>query len=173
MLRHLDKSCTSPKENAMPSNQTDFDFLHGVWNVRHRRLTERLKGSDAWEEFSGTSTTRPIMGGMGNLEDNMLNFPGGAYKAVALRSFDSAHGLWAIWWLDGRNPHALDVPVVGLFSDGVGTFLADDTFEGKLIKVRFVWRHESADSCRWEQAFSADGGTTWETNWVMDFTRAE
>jgi NIPSNAP len=24
---------------------------------------------------------------------------------------------------------------------------------------------------RWEQAFSVDGGKTWETNWIMDFTR--
>ncbi len=156
----------------MPSNQTDFDFLHGAWNVRHRRLTARLKRSDAWEEFSGTSATRPIMGGMGNLEDNVLNFPGGAYRAVALRSFDPDKGLWAIWWLDGRHPHMLDVPVVGQFSDGIGTFLADDMFEGRPIKVRFRWSRETPGTCRWQQAFSDDGGQTWETNWVMDFRKA-
>ena len=26
-------------------------------------------------------------------------------------------------------------------------------------------------AARWEQAFSADGGATWEVNWVMEFTR--
>jgi len=61
--------------------------------------------------------------------------------------------------------------MVGAFEDGVGTFLCDDTFEGKVIKVRFLWKPLAAESCRWEQAFSEDGGKTWETNWVMDFTR--
>ena len=154
----------------MPSNQSDFDFLHGTWTVHHRRLTERLKGGTVWEEFSGISTTRPVMGGFGNVEDNMIRIPDGHYNAVALRSFDPASGLWAIWWLDGRRPHTLDVPVVGGFDGGVGTFLADDTFEGSPIKVRFLWRHDGSGLCRWEQAFSADGGGTWETNWVMDFS---
>jgi hypothetical protein len=55
----------------------------------------------------------------------------------------------------------------------VGTFYADNTFNAKPIRVRFVWSHITAKSCRWEQAFSPDGGTTWEANWVMDFTRVE
>ncbi len=155
----------------MTSNQSDFDFLHGAWTVRHRRLTERLKGSDIWEEFDGTSTTSPVMGGFGNIEDNVLNMPGGSYKAVALRSFDASTGLWAIWWLDGRHPHMLDVPVIGKFTDGIGIFLAEDMYEGRPIKVRFRWSHETPDSCQWQQAFSDDGGETWETNWVMEFMR--
>jgi hypothetical protein len=150
----------------------DFDFVFGDWTVRHRRLTERLAGSDAWETFDGTSSTRPVMGGNGNIEDNFIEFPGGAYRAVALRSYDRDNGQWAIWWLDQRNPHHLDVPVVGHFENGVGRFVADDHFEGRPIKVRFVWTSQDADSCRWEQAFSADGGASWEVNWTMEFTRA-
>ena len=65
----------------------------------------------------------------------------------------------------------IDVPVVGRFVDGVGTFLAEDTFEGRPIVVRFLWTRTDTPSPRWEQAFSEDGGTTWETNWEMDFTR--
>ncbi len=155
----------------MSSNHSDFNFLHGTWTVRHRRLTERLKGSDIWEEFDGTSTTSPVMCGFGNVEDNVLDLPDGAYKAVALRSFDAEMGLWAIWWLDGRHPHRLDVPVVGQFTDGIGIFLADDMYEARPIKVRFRWSHEASDTCQWQQAFYDDGGETWETNWVMDFTR--
>jgi hypothetical protein len=153
------------------SNSGDFDFLHGAWSVRHRRLKERLKNSNEWEEFPGTSATRPILGGSGNIEDHYLEFPGGAYRAAALRSFDSGSNSWAIWWLDARHPHVMDVPVVGGFENGVGTFVADDVFGGQPIKVRFLWSDISADSCRWQQAFSADGGQTWETNWVMEFTR--
>jgi len=149
----------------------DFDFVFGDWTVRHRRLTVRLAGSDAWEEFDGTSSTRPVLGGNGNIEDNFIEFPGDPYRAVALRSYDHEAGTWAIWWLDHRNPHHLDVPVVGRFDNGVGTFCANDSFEGRAIKVRFTWVSHGPESCRWEQAFSADDGSTWETNWIMQFQR--
>lgn len=153
------------------SSADDFDFLIGDWRVYHRRLKERLSGCTAWVEFEGTSTTRKILGGFGNLEDNMLELPDGAYRAVAMRAFDPATGTWAIWWLDGRRPHHLDVPVVGRFEGGTGLFYADDTFDGTPIKVRFTWTLLDADAARWEQAFSADGGNSWETNWTMDFVR--
>ena len=149
----------------------DFDFQIGSWQVRHRRLKERLAGSDAWEEFDGTSDMRPILGGDGNVEDNVLHIPGGTYRAIALRSFDPAANSWAIWWLDARSPHALDVPVVGRFEDGVGHFYADDTLDGHPIRLRFMWSRTDTASPRWEQAMSADGGESWEVNWTMDFTR--
>lgn len=150
----------------------DFDFQIGSWQVRHRRLKERLAGSDAWEEFDGTSDMRPILGGDGNVEDNVLHIPGGTYRAIALRSFDPAANSWAIWWLDARSPHALDVPVIGRFEDGVGQFYADDTLDARPIRLRFIWSRTDTQSPRWEQAMSADGGQTWEVNWTMDFTRA-
>lgn len=149
----------------------DFDFVFGDWKVRHRRLVKRLAGSNDWDEFDGTSSTRPVLGGNGNLEDNFIEFPGGAYRAVAMRSYDKATQQWAIWWLDERSPHHLDVPVVGRFENGIGTFLADDNFEGRPIKVRFSWVSVDRNSCRWEQAFSEDGGVSWETNWIMHFRR--
>jgi hypothetical protein len=154
------------------SAPTDFDFIIGDWTVQHRRLKERLAGCDEWVEFAGTSSTRKILGGFGNIEDNVLCLPEGDYRAVALRSFDANTRQWAIWWLDGRNPHGLDVPVVGGFANGVGRFFARDTFNGRPILVRFVWT-VPAGNPRWEQAFSADEGQTWETNWVMQFTPQE
>jgi hypothetical protein len=150
----------------------DFDFIIGSWRVHHRRLVDRLAGCTEWAEFSGSMTTRETLGGFGNIEDNFLDLPGGAYRAVALRSFDAATGTWAIWWLDGRFPHQLDIPVIGSFADGVGTFFAADTFNGRPIKIRFIWTAD-AERPRWEQAFSPDSGASWETNWVMEFTRAD
>ncbi len=150
----------------------DFDFYMGKWRVHHRRLKERLAGNDEWQEFEGTSTAWPILDGAGNVDDNVLELPGDTYRAISLRSFDPKSQSWSIWWLDGRNPHGrLDPPVVGGFSDGVGTFLAEDTFQGQPILVRFLWSDITEGTCRWEQAFSPDGGTTWEVNWVMESTR--
>jgi hypothetical protein len=61
--------------------------------------------------------------------------------------------------------------MIGRFENGVGIFFADETFRGQPIKVRFLWSRITPTSARWEQAFSPDGGKSWETNWEMDFTR--
>ncbi|MCB1517958.1 MAG: DUF1579 domain-containing protein [Hyphomicrobiaceae bacterium] len=149
----------------------EFEFLFGTWQVAHRRLRHRLQGSNDWDSFAGTSTTRPVLNGMGNIEDNLIDHPDGTYRAIAIRSFDLASGNWAIWWLDGRAPHQLDKPVIGSFRDGVGNFTCKDTYEGRDILVRFIWKTFSVGACRWEQAFSPDNGQSWETNWVMQFAR--
>lgn len=151
---------------------SDFDFAIGDWRVLHRRLKERLTGCTQWVEFDGEMSTRKVLGGFGNVEDNRLHLPEGDYRAVALRSFDPRAGVWAIWWLDGRAPGQIDVPVTGRFDGRVGTFYADDVLDGTPIKVRFIWNATDPDRPRWEQAFSNDGGHSWETNWTMQFSRA-
>ena len=158
-------------QSKINSSPADFDFVIGCWNVAHRRLKERLANCSEWVEFSGTSETRRVLGGSGNIEDNVLELPEGTYRAVALRSFNPAEGAWAIWWLDGRDPWSIDVPVVGKFSEGVGLFYADNVFDGQPIRTRFTWTQVTSDALRWEQAFSADAGLTWETNWTMNFAR--
>jgi ketosteroid isomerase-like protein len=150
----------------------DFDLFMGTWRVHHRRLKERLSNNHEWIEFEGTSTTQKILGGLGNMDDNVLNFPAGTYRAVTFRTYDPPKKLWSIWWIDSRNPGPLDPPVVGRFENGVGTFYADDTLQGKPIRVRYLWTNLSTVP-HWEQAFSEDGGKTWETNWTMDFTRTQ
>jgi hypothetical protein len=151
---------------------TDFDFLIGDWIVQHRRLKERLTGSQEWVVFEGTTSVRKILGGIGNADDNVIGLPGDSYRALSLRTFDAQKGRWSIWWLDGRHPGQLDVPVVGVFEDGVGTFYAEDTLDGRPIRVRFRWTETGTNAPVWEQAFSPDGGESWETNWTMHFTRA-
>ncbi len=154
------------KHDTVPG---DFDFFIGSWRVRHRQRKQRLAGCDEWLEFGGDTRVGKLFEGMGNVDDNLLEHPGGAYRAATLRAFDAASGTWSIWWLDGRHPARLDTPMVGRFDDGVGTFFADDVFEGKPIRVRFVWTKAAPELPRWEQAYSTDGGASWETNWIMEF----
>lgn len=151
---------------------TDFDFQIGRWRVKHRRLKARLANCTEWESFDGTCDMRPVLGGNGNVEDNVLHISTGAYRALAIRAFDPVACAWAIWWLDDRAPHSLDAPVIGGFEKGVGTFLADDILNGAPVRLRFLWLKTDTQAPRWEQALSADGGETWETNWTMDFERA-
>jgi len=150
----------------------DFDFLVGKWQVHSRKLKERLTGSHDWEEFDGTIRSFPLMGGFCNVDDTEFDMPEGVYRGIAPRAYDPKTGLWAIWWVDGRNPHgALDPPVKGRFVHGVGTFYADDTLRGKPIMVRFVWSDITPNSAHWEQAYSGDGGKTWEVNWSQVLKR--
>lgn len=149
----------------------DFDFLHGCWTVAHHRLRRRLAGDTVWEDFEGTMECRPILGGLGNIDDNLLGLPAGAYRAATVRQFDPAARRWSIWWIDARIP-GIQPPVHGGFEGGVGVFFGDDLLDGQAIRVRFVWSGISDTTAHWEQAFSADGGSTWETNWTMAFSRS-
>jgi len=163
-------SPTPAQSSADIAGLHDFDFLIGEWRVHHRVLKADTR---KWVEFDGTSSTRKIMDGWGNVEDNVLNPPSGTYRAVGLRAYDPKTGQWAIWWLDGRNPFGtLDPPVKGRFEHGVGNFYSDDTLNGKPIRTRYTWSHTESASARWEQAYSSDAGKTWETNWVMEFQRS-
>lgn len=150
----------------------DFDLMAGEWVAHHRRLKERLAGNHEWVEFDGTQSFRLLMGGYANEDENVLNLPGDVYKGVTLRAYDPKSGQWAIWWLDGRVPFGdLDPPVKGRFVNGVGTFYSNDTLRGKTVRVRFTWSNITGNSAHWEQAFSPDGGNTWEVNWITDFSR--
>lgn len=150
------------------SGAKDFDFEFGDFNVHHRM--KRPTGE--WVEFEGTSNTRPILGGLGNVEDNVFHRPQGDTRGVALRTYDPATATWAIWWVDSRTPHgALDPPVKGRFVKGVGNFYSDGEMNGKPMRTRFTWSNITPTSARWEQAFSYDAGKTWDTNWVMEFRR--
>jgi hypothetical protein len=158
--------------NTTVAGLGDFDFFVGHWRVRHRRLKERLAGSHEWIEFEGTSVMHKVLGGYGNVDDNLNESPNGNFRAVTLRAFDPSTGQWSIWYLDSRSPAGtLDPPMRGSFEGGVGTFYAEETFSGIPIRVRFLWSHVTTTSCRWAQAFSTDSGVTWETNWIMNFER--
>ncbi len=156
---------------SAPHSPSDFDFEIGDWSVQHRRRKDLLNTSDEWIEFDGFSSTRKILGGFGNLEENLLHFPGQSYRAIALRSYHAETQTWSIWWLDGRNPHALDSPVIGRFAKGIGLFCADEVFLGVPTRVRFIWDTTDPGQPCWEQAFSQDSGETWDTNWHMTFTK--
>ena len=153
-----------------PMGASDFDFIHDRWTVEHRKLARRLVGSNEWLTFRGTVSGTPILGGLGNTDENMLDDPSGAYEALTVRTFDPGSGEWSIVWIDGRDPKP-DAPVRGHFVDGVGTFQGDDVLAGQPILVRFTWSGITPGTARWEQAFSADAGATWELNWIMQFTR--
>ena len=152
--------------------QHDFDFLFGTWKVHVRRLKNPLRGSHEWYEMSGRSVVRPIWGGKANIEEVESDGPNGRMEAMMVRLYSPTSGQWSLNWVNQKNPH-FDVPTIGEFKDGRGEFYDQETFEGRSILVRYVWSDIKPNSAHFEQSFSADGGKTWEANWIAQCTRAE
>lgn len=150
--------------------RNDFDFLVGTWKVHHRMLKARLKGSTEWIEFEGETVLRKILNGIGNIDDNIIHMPSGPVHAISLRLFNPASKEWSIFWSTDKTG-TLDIPMVGKFKDGHGEFYAQEVNDGKRVYSRFIWSRTDTNSPQWEQALSADGGRTWETNWIMEFIR--
>lgn len=153
-----------------------FNFLLGDWKVRNRRLVERLKGCDEWEEFDAWQTNRALPGGIGNYDDFVADAWRPGYVGLSLRLFNPETGLWSIYWLDNKNgglerSGTLLPPVVGKFDNGIGLFEGEDVLNGRAIRVRYTWSDAGGDRPRWEQSMSEDNGRTWEMNWSMVFEK--
>jgi hypothetical protein len=146
----------------------DFDFLTGTWDIHNRRRTDFLDQTSEWEEFPGVSRAIRIFDGAANFDE--ADFPTKGFSGLTLRLYDPERAQWSLYWASKRTG-TLFPPVVGRFVNGRGEFHGDDTHDGKDIRVRFIWSDITADSARWEQAFSVDDEPAWLTNWTMEFTR--
>jgi len=145
----------------------DFDFLEGEWVVQNRYLRSRLMGDHVWEEFPGRSRLEHRLGGLVNVDE--IDFPTRGFTGMTVRLFDVQERRWSIYWTDTRRA-VLGPPVRGGFHGSQGLFFGDDVEGGRAVRVRFIWERRPSERAHWEQAFSLDGAT-WETNWVMDFSR--
>jgi len=150
----------------------DFDFEHGRWHTTLRRRLHPLSGSDVWADYSGTTVVHPVLGGSANLVELDVSGPAGRIQGLSLRLFDTKHKRWTLNFSNAASG-TLAAPMTGGFGGGPrGVFYSAETFNGRHVLVRFVIESTSADTCRFEQAFSTDGGATWETNWIAVDTRS-
>jgi hypothetical protein len=162
---------TAPTAN---DGSHDFDFFFGTWRQENRkRVRPLVKGDTEWVEFESRSEAWPIVAGLGNVDTfKAPRFPGRpGFEGFSLRLFEPETGLWRIWWASTVGHGQLDPPVVGRFRNGVGLFECEDVIDRVPLRVRFTWKDITATSATWEQAFSFDGGETWDTNWVTLSTR--
>jgi hypothetical protein len=152
--------------------RADFDFFIGSWKLRNRCLQECLKGSTSWEEFGGASVVRKVLGGLGHIEEVTMERASGAAEELVVRLFNPQTQQWSVYEADtanGFDPR----PVIGAFKDGRIEGYSHIPWESKYVFRRVVWSEITGASFHWEQAFSADGGKTWETNWIADFVRTD
>lgn len=148
----------------------DFDFEIGTWKTHVRRLVRPLTGSKTWVEMNGTTVVRKVWDGKANLVELVAEGPNGRFEGLSLRLYNPQSRQWSLHFASSSDG-VLNVPTIGEFRDGRGEFYSQETLGGRAILVRFVITPSGPDSCRFEQAFSDDGGKTWEVNWIATDTR--
>jgi hypothetical protein len=148
----------------------DFDFEIGTWTTHLRRLVHPLTGSSAWVEYVGTSVVRKVWDGHANMVELEVDGPGGHVEGLSLRLYNPGAHQWSLNFSNSASG-TLSQPTIGEFRNGRGEFYDQEAYNGRMILVRQVWSGITADSCRFEQSFSDDGGKTWELNWVAVDTR--
>ena len=149
--------------------QHDFDFEIGSWTTELSRLVSPLSGSTEWAEYRGTSVVHPVWGGRANLVELDVEGSAGRIQALSLRLYDPASRQWSLHTASIRG--GMSPPAVGAFEDGRGEFRSEESLDRRPIAVRFVISDIAPTSCRFEQAFSDDGGASWEVNWIATDTR--
>jgi hypothetical protein len=152
--------------------QHDFDFEIGTWKTHLKRLQHPLTGSTTWVEYDGTSVVHKVWDGRANLLELEVDGPAGHIEALSLRLYNPQSHQWSLNFSNSRGG-TMSVPTIGEFKNGRGEFYDQETLNDRAILVRFVISDITPDSCHFEQAFSDDGGKTWEINWIATDTRVK
>jgi len=175
MTKSPDATFAAPA-NTPAQSQSDedgphgFDALAGSWNYHLHRLNQRLAGSNVWTDFYGTGDCIPLWNGRANLDTLVVDSPTGKIEGLTLRLFDPKVKVWRLYWANAKDG-LVDVPQIGQFHDGHGEFYAQDIQNDHSVLIRFDWTGLKSPSPHFEQAFSIDGGKSWEVNWITNQTR--
>jgi hypothetical protein len=156
---------TAPPAATDHDGQHDFDFEIGTWKTHLKRLQHPLTGSTTWIEYEGTSVIRKIWNGRANLVELEVDGPTGHIEGLSLRLYNPESHQWSLNFANSAGG-TISFPTVGEFKDGRGEFYDQETFNGRMILVRNAFSDITANSYRFEQSFSDDGGKTWEVNWI-------
>lgn len=162
----------APQAAAARDGRRDFDFEIGSWKTQLKRLQRPLTGSTTWVEYEGTTVVREVLDGRANLAELRVSGPAGRIEGVSLRLYDPAARQWSLNFANIASGE-LGVPSIGEFRDGRGEFYSQEEYGDRTILVRFVISEITADSCRFEQSYSDDGGRSWELNWVAVDSRVK
>lgn len=179
-----DKTASSPQGQATKADaqqaiaisrtdgQRDFDPEIGTWKTHVKRLVHPLSGSRTWAEYDGTTVVRKVWGGNGNLAELEADGPAGHLELLSLRLYNPQAHQWSLNVASSKGG-TFGVPTVGEFKNRRGEFIDQENFDGRAILVRFFISEVTPDLFHFEQAFSDDGGKTWEENWIATDTRVK
>jgi hypothetical protein len=175
MAKERDGAFAAPPNTSAAADedgQHGFDGLIGHWNFHLHRLNERLVGSTQWTDFYGAGDCIPLWNGRANMDTLVVDSPTGKIEGLTLRLFDPKLKLWRLYWANSKDG-LVDVPQLGQFHQGHGEFYAQDIQNDHAVLIRYDWTNLTGKAPHFEQAFSIDGGKSWEVNWITDQTRVE
>lgn len=159
--------------NTARDGRHDFDFEVGRWRAHVKKLVHPLSHSTEWDELTGTVVTRtlPMLEGW-NESEMKVDSPTthNHIEILAVRLYNPTTHQWAIYGSSIKTG-VFDPPMIGQFNNSRGELYSQDTWQGRAIFVRFIWQSIDPNRTKLEQAFSEDGGKTWETNWIYDGQR--
>jgi hypothetical protein len=163
------------KKAPVRDGSRDFDPIVGTWKAKLKRLKHPLSGSNDWVEFEGTQKTTKIWDGRGTLDEFHVDSPetGTKIDGLTVRLYNAETGQWHIYWANAKNGRLDQEPVAGEWKDGVGEFHGKEYLDGRAIFVRYRWSDVTPTSAKFVQSFSADGGKTWEANWISTIERVK
>jgi hypothetical protein len=163
---------TAHTTQQLTNGARDFDFETGTWTTHIRRLLHPLSGSTVWVRAAGTVQIHKLWGGKGQIEEIEAGSPATRFESLTVFLYDPQSRQWRMYFANS-NDGVLSVPCVGEFHDGRGEFYDQEPYHGRMILVRVTWSDITPNSHRFEQAFSDDGGRTWETNFIAVKTRVK
>ncbi|HEX8805367.1 MAG TPA: hypothetical protein VF741_00405, partial [Candidatus Aquilonibacter sp.] len=157
---------------AAVDHQHDFDFEFGAWTATLKMQPNPLSGSNVWVTLGGTSIVHKLWDGRGNYGELEVGNSRAHIEALTLRLFDAKAQMWNVYFANSKSGALDATPMVGRFDDSRGVFYNTEPYNGKMIRVRFVFSDITPTAFTFTQYFSADSGKTWEPNWIATFVRS-
>lgn len=147
----------------------DLDWDIGTWQTHQRRLLHPLTGSTTWVEYRGIDVVRRMWDGanVGLIE---ADGPAGHLEIFTLRLYNPDTHEWSVYFANSASG-SLSTPAVGQFKNGHADFVDQESYNSRTILLRFSISDITPTSARFAQAFSDDGGKTWEENFIVTETR--
>lgn len=158
-----ENAAVSPTFDSASARQ--FDFWTGAWRVNLRTRQDDL----AWQDsVIADARVWQILDGRAVLE----LWDSEPIKGFSLRWFDPAADEWKLW-LNWPSPdRSAGSGLAGRFRHGRGEFFSTSTTaDGEELLTRYTFSDIAPDRLRWDDGYSTDGGRTWSSNWIMEFTR--
>lgn len=171
-----DKTKAAPTDAPVVKNTDgshDFDFAFGTWQTHTSRMAHPLSGSQEWIDSDGITVVTPIWGGRANLAEHTATGSGGAQQSLALYTFNPKTQEWNVNFATPNSGKLSSTPGLGRFKDGRVDFYDQESINGKTLLVRFSMWGITPGTAQSEQAFSIDGGKTWEINWINKYTHTK
>jgi hypothetical protein len=158
------------KTAASRDGQHDFDFNFGKWRTHIQSLQISPKGPATWVKMEGIVTVRKVWDGRASLEEIEADGPGGHFEGTTLFLYNPQSHQWSQTFASSADG-TLETSTIGEFHNGRGELYSHVNRDGKMVMVRDTWSDIAANSHKFEEATSDDGGKTWQPHFIANLER--